>query len=130
MKIPSSLLLLVVLFIFACGKTNTVTPTDGGNTVVTIDSSEFNGRLFVTTYDYQSGNKIGGTDVYIYTNYEDIKRRLFLHYKKTNTSNAEADFGYLLQGNYYIVSNTINKYDTSLVQILSKRIIQRSVYLQ
>lgn len=130
MKSYSLILLVAAMFAVACGKSTTTTPKDGGNTVVTIDSSEFNGRLFVTTYDYQSGNKIGGTDVYIYTNYEDIKRRLFLHYKKTNTSSAEADFGYLLQGNYYIVSNTINKFDTSLVQILSKRTIQRSVYLQ
>ncbi|MCF8253847.1 MAG: hypothetical protein K9J84_04650, partial [Bacteroidia bacterium] len=107
----------------------TVTPADTGANIVSIDSSEFNGRLYVNTFDYVTGNRITNANVYLYTNYEDIQRNLYLLFQRTNTS-GEADFGYLLQGNYYIVSESNLKRDTSLVQILSKRTIVRNVYLQ
>lgn len=121
-------LILVASMSVACSKTNT-TPTDTGATIVTSDSSQFNGRLIVTTYDYFSGNTLPSADVYVYTRYEDIAKRLYLYTRKSNGA-GEADFGYLLQGNYYLVSNTLTKRDTSLVQVLSKRVTYRNVYLQ
>ncbi len=124
------LLLSFVLALFAaCTKTDTGNSNNNGNTIVTIDSSEFNGRLYVETYDYLLGTKISGADVFLYTNYEDIQRGIYLFYQKGNTA-GEADFGYLLQGNYYLVSKTILKADTSLVQVLSKRTVHRNVYLK
>ncbi len=123
-------LLFSALLWSACSKSDTPAPIYTGNNIVTIDSSEFNGHLFVYTYDYVSASKIPGTDVYLYINYDDIKRRLFLLYQKSNSSAAEADFGYLLQGNYYVISNTAFKSDTSLVQVLGKRIVKRNVYLK
>lgn len=121
-------LILVTSMSVACSKTNT-TPTDTGATIVTSDSSQFNGRLIVTTYDYFSGNTLPSADVYVYTRYEDIAKRLYLYTRKSNGA-GEADFGYLLQGNYYLVSNTLTKRDTSMVQVLSKRVTYRNVYLQ
>jgi outer membrane protein assembly factor BamE (lipoprotein component of BamABCDE complex) len=129
MKKSFAFVLLVAALFAACSK-STVTPVDNtGANIVSIDSSEFNGRLYVNTFDYVSGNRITNANVYLYTNYEDIQRNLYLLFQKTNTA-GEADFGYLLQGNYYIVSESNFKRDTSLVQILSKRTIVRNVYLQ
>lgn len=120
--------LLSAALFASCTKSNT-TPTQEGATIITSDSSQFNGRLIVNTYDYFSGNAIGAADVYVYTRYEDIAKRLYLYTRKSNGA-GEADFGYLLQGNYYLVSSTLTKRDTSMVQVLSKRIIYRNVYLQ
>ncbi len=130
MKTQLVLFVFLGLFLASCSKTDTSTPKDIGNTIVTSDSSQFNGRLFVYTYDFNNGSKITGADVFLYTNYEDIKRHIYLFYQKSNTSNAMCDFGYLMQGNYYIVSSNFNKTDTSLVQVLSKRVVNREVYLK
>ncbi len=123
------LYLFAVLSITAACTKSTTTPTDSGATIVTNDSSEFNGRLVVTTYDYYTGNTLPSANVYVYTRYEDIAKNLYLYTRKSNGA-GDADFGYLLQGNYYLVSNTTTRRDTSLVQVLSKRIIYRNVYLQ
>lgn len=129
MKLNNILFILAVCVLSACSKdeTSKVTPT---NTIITSDSSAFNGRLIVSTYDYFSGAKLYGTDVFLYTSYDDIKRNLHLLYLKSSSAAAEADFGYLLQGNYYIRSQSAFKTDTALVQILGKRTVNRNVYLK
>ena len=123
-------LILAIAFIFiSCTRSETVNPEKDAGTIILNDSSDFNGRLFVYTYDFYTNNRLAA-DVYLYTQYEDIQRDLFLYYKRTQSSNAEADFGYLLQGNYYIVSRSNNRADTSLVQVLGKREVKRNVYLK
>lgn len=122
--------MMLALMIFgACTKSNNTPSDTTGGTIVTIDSSEFNGKLLVTSYDYYTGNKISNAQVYLYTRYEDISKNLYLYYRPSN-SNGESDFGYLLQGNYYIVAADGSRRDTSLVQILSKRTVNRAIYLQ
>ena len=123
-------LILAIAFIFiSCTRSETVNPEKDAGTIILNDSSDFNGRLFVYTYDFYTNNRLAA-DVYLYTQYEDIQRDLFLYYKRTQSSNAEADFGYLLQGNYYIVSRSNSRADTSLVQVLGKREVKRNVYLK
>lgn len=125
----SLIVLFAGLFLGACNssnKNNEENPTP----IITIDSSEFNGRLYVYTYDFFSNNVLGNTDVYLYVNYNDIARNLWLNTIRTNASQGEADFGFLLQGNYYLVANNGMKRDTALVQILGKRIIKRSLFLR
>lgn len=123
-------IIVAIAFIFiSCTRSETVNPEKDAGTIILNDSSDFNGRLFVYTYDFYTNNRLAA-DVYLYTQYEDIQRDLFLYYKRTQSSNAEADFGYLLQGNYYIVSRTNNRSDTSLVQVLGKREVKRNVYLK
>jgi hypothetical protein len=129
MKKLAYLLLLLPFLFAACSQSNNVTPEKQAADIILNDSSDFNGRLFVYTYDFNTNNRLSA-DVYIFTRYEDISRNLFLYYKRTQNTNAEADFGFLLQGNYYIVASTFNKSDTSLVQVLSKREIRRNLYLQ
>lgn len=121
--------LLIVVALTACTRTETATPAKESSDIILNDSSEFNGRLFVYTYDFNTNNRLSA-DVYLYTNYEDIQRNLYLYYQRSQSNNAEADFGFLLQGNYYIVSRTFNKSDTSLVQVLSRREVKRNVYLK
>lgn len=123
-------IIVAIAFIFiSCTRSETVNPEKDAGTIILNDSSDFNGRLFVYTYDFYTNNRLAA-DVYLYTHYEDIQRDLFLYYKRTQSSNAEADFGYLLQGNYYIVSRSNNRADTSLVQVLGKREVKRNVYLK
>ncbi len=123
-------IIVAIAFIFiSCTRSETVNPEKDAGTIILNDSSDFNGRLFVYTYDFYTNNRLAA-DVYLYTQYEDIQRDLFLYYKRTQSSNAEADFGYLLQGNYYIVSRSNNRADTSLVQVLGKREVKRNVYLK
>jgi hypothetical protein len=122
-------ILLIVLFFGACNastRNNEELPTP----IITIDSSEFNGRLYVYTYDFFNNNVLGNTDVYLYVNYNDIARNLWLNNIRTNTSQGEADFGFLLQGNYYLVANNGFKRDTAMVQVLGKRIIKRNLFLR
>ncbi|MDP1728248.1 MAG: hypothetical protein Q8M15_15780 [Bacteroidota bacterium] len=121
--------IISVCVLSSCSK-NEASKVTPANTIITSDSSAFNGRLIVTTYDYFSGTKLYGTDVFLYTNYDDIKRNLYLLYLKSTSASAEADFGYLLQGNYYIRSQSAFKTDTALVQILGKRTVNRNVYLK
>lgn len=129
MKKLAYLLLVLPLLVTACTRTETATPAKEASDIILSDSSQFNGRLFVYTYDFNTNNRLSA-DVYLYTSYEDIQRNLYLYYKKSQSNNAEADFGFLLQGNYYVVSRTFNKSDTSLVQVLSKREVKRNVYLK
>lgn len=122
-------MLLALLLAGACSKTSSTNSPDETPTIISVDSSEFNGRLMVFTYDFVTGNLLTNSDVFVYINYNDIARNLWLNTKKTN-GNGIADFGYLLQGNYYLVSFNGMKSDTSLVQILGKREIRRNVYLR
>ena len=129
MKKLTYLLLVLPFLLAACTRTETPTPAKEASDIVLSDSSQFNGRLFVYTYDFQTNNRLSA-DIYLYTRYEDIARNLYLYYQRSGSNNAEADFGFLLQGNYYLVSRTFNKSDTSLVQVLSRREIKRNVYLK
>ncbi len=129
MKTNALLFLLLVLIMGSCSKSNT-SPNVTNNTIVSSDSSDFNGRLVVTTYDFMSNTRLYGTDVFLYTNYDDIKHNLYLLTLRSNTSNAEADFGYLLQGNYYVRSQNAAKSDTALVQVLGRRINNKNVLLK
>ncbi|MBU3663738.1 MAG: hypothetical protein FGM41_11165 [Bacteroidetes bacterium] len=125
----SLVILLIVLFFLACNsstRNNEVIPTP----IITIDSSEFNGRLYVYTYDFFNNNVMGNSDVYLYVNYNDIARNLWLNTIRTSAGQGEADFGFLLQGNYYLVANNGFKRDTAMVQVLGKRIIKRNLFLR
>ncbi|OYU94641.1 MAG: hypothetical protein CFE21_15295 [Bacteroidetes bacterium B1(2017)] len=128
MKKSILFLFALVALMSACTKSGT-SSSDSTSPIITVDSSQFNGRLYVYTYDDFTSAKLSNTDVFLYTNYDDIKRGIYLFYRKSNVS-AEADFGYLLQGNYYIVAKNSFKTDTSLVQVTSKRTINKNVFLR
>lgn len=98
--------------------------------IVTVDSSEFNGRLKAEVRDVNN-NLENNAIVYLYANYSDLVNNLSLNYIYTNNSGT-ADFGYLLQGNYYLMARNLSgtvARDTAVVQVTSRREITRIMRL-
>lgn len=90
--------------------------------IVTTDSSEFNGRLKVEVRNVNN-NLENNAIVYLYANYSDLVNNLSLNFVYTNNSGI-ADFGYLLQGNYYLLARSLSgtvARDTAVVQVNSRR---------
>ena len=132
MKSNSKLLvgfLLVMIVSSSCSKSSSNDPQPQ-NTIITSDSSEYNGRLKAEVRN-NSNNLEPNAIVYLYANYTDLERNLSLNYIYTNSSGI-ADFGYLLQGNYYLMAqSTTNSLlrDTTVVQVNSKRETTRAMRL-
>ena len=121
--------LLVMIVSASCSKSSSSDPTPQ-NTIITSDSSEYNGRLKAEVRN-NSNNLEPNAIVYLYANYSDLERNLSLNYIYTNSSGI-ADFGYLLQGNYYLMAqSTTNSLlrDTTVVQVNSKRETTRTMRL-
>lgn len=121
--------LLVMIVSASCSKSSSSDPTPQ-NTIITSDSSEYNGRLKAEVRN-NSNNLEANAVVYLYANYSDLERNLSLNFIYTNSSGI-ADFGYLLQGNYYLMAqSTTNSFlrDTTVVQVNSKRETTRSMRL-
>lgn len=121
--------LLVMVASSSCSKSSSNDPQPQ-NTIITSDSSEYNGRLKAEVRN-NSNNLEPNAIVYLYANYTDLERNLSLNYIYTNSSGI-ADFGYLLQGNYYLMAqSTTNSLlrDTTVVQVNSKRETTRAMRL-
>ncbi len=120
---------LLVMSLFACGKLDSNQPTQI-NQVITNDSSSFNGKLLVTVYDQNGTNVQPGATVSLYVSYDDLTRNFPLNKLTTETNTGIANFGYLLNGNYYLCAKKGFLSDTSMVQVLGQRSIQKSMYLK
>jgi len=120
---------LLVLTLFACGKSdsNQTTPI---NQVIANDSSGFNGRLIVTVYNQNGSNVQSGALVNLYVSYDDLVRNFPLNKLTTENNTGVANFGYLLNGNYYLCAQKGFLSDTSMVQVLGQRTIQKIMYLK
>lgn len=115
----------LALIMNSCGKDDDTIPAS--QTIVTSDTSEYNGTLDVRVYYYSAGNVYScgsGVDVYLYVSYQDIQNNLYI-YKLTTNSSGSADFGYILFGNYYVrAAGTISSvtYEgINVVQVRSRR---------
>jgi hypothetical protein len=121
-KSKSSLLFIILTLtvIFSCSKnTNN---SDNAQPIITADSSEFNGRLKAEIRGLNN-NYENNAIVYLYATYPDFLNGLPLNYVFSNTLGI-ADFGYVLQGNYYLFARSSGNSlltDTVAVQVLSKR---------
>lgn len=119
-----------VLIFSSCKKDESLQPVQP---VVTNDTSSTSGRLLAKLYDVNAAF-VANADVSIYANYEDVKRGFPL-LKVQSRSNGEADFGYILIGNYYMVaykdlgSGTFIT-DTTAAQVLSQKTVVRTMILQ
>lgn len=122
--------LILMIVGTACSK------SDGDDTtpqqqIVTVDSSEFNGRLKAEVRNVNN-NLENNAIVYLYANYSDLVNNLSLNFIYTNNSGI-ADFGYLLQGNYYLMARNLSgtvARDTAVVQVTSRREITRIMRLK
>ena len=123
----TSILFLILITIACSKKDETTTPTQ---TIVTIDSSNVAGRLNVEVFDI-NGNDITNVTASLFLTYEDMKRNIPLYTIKSTTSNS-IDFGYVLQGNYYLTgANALGTLrDTTVAQVLPKRTLRRKLILR
>jgi general stress protein CsbA len=119
-------LVLILFVLAACSKKE----GDTNQTIINSDSSEVTGRLYVDAYD-MNGNKLSNVTASLYLTYDDVKRNISL-YTFTSNASGRIDFGYILQGNYYVtgVNNTASLHDTTVAQVLPKRIITRKLFLR
>ena len=121
--------LMLVIIGSACSKSSN-DDTTPQQQIVTIDSSEFNGRLKAEVRDVNNNVETNAI-VYLFANYSDLVNNLSLNYIYTNNSGV-VDFGYLLQGNYYVMARNLSgsvARDTAAVQVTSRREITRIMRL-
>lgn len=113
---------------YACSKTEN-TSSQPSQTIITSDSSQYSGRLKVTVLDGTNGNRtIDGASVFLYPTYEDLKRNYYLN--TVISINGTGDFGYILQGNYYLRAQSGTKSDTNVVQVLGQKVITRTMIVR
>jgi hypothetical protein len=125
-KLIFSLMLLVII-VSSCTKSETT--ANPNQTIITNDSSQFSGRLKVIVLDGTNGNNvINGAQVFLYPTYEDLKRNFYLN--SITSFGGEADFGYILQGNYYLRAQSGTKSDTNVVQVLGQKTITRTMIVR
>ncbi len=126
MRTKNSILVLLGLMVASVVSTS-CSKSESDNTtpqqqIVTTDSSEFNGRLKAEVRNVNN-NLENNAVVYLYANYSDLVNNLSLNFVYTNNSGI-ADFGYLLQGNYYLLARSLSgtvARDTAVVQVNSRR---------
>jgi hypothetical protein len=118
---------IVIVTIFACNKADTVaTPNQ---TIITSDSSQYTGRLKVVVLDGTNNNvEINGAQVFLYPSYDDLKRNFYLN--TVSSYSGTADFGYVLQGNYYLRAQFGAKSDTNVVQVMGQKTITRTMIVR
>lgn len=124
----NALLLWVILGIISCSKNEDNTlPTQ---TIITSDSSNTTGRLYVEFYDV-NGNQMNNGIANLYLSYSDLKNNLPL-YTLTSNNNGRVDFGFVLNGNYYLTGTNLtgNLRDTGVAQVLPQRTITRKLILR
>lgn len=126
-----SLILLLAFAVSSCRKddidNNNPAPTQ---TIITSDSSNTTGRLYVDVLDI-NGNEINQAEVSLYISYDDLKRSIPLYTFNSN-NNGRVDFGFVLQGNYYLTGRNANGLlrDTTVAQVLPQRSIFRKLILR
>jgi len=109
--------------------TKTETNPNPSQTIITSDSSQYSGRLKVMVLDGTNNNAIiNDAQVFLYPTYDDLKRNFYIN---TVTSiSGTADFGYILQGNYYLRAQSGIKSDTNVVQVLGQKTITRTMIVR
>ncbi|MCU0442786.1 MAG: hypothetical protein MUE96_10345 [Bacteroidia bacterium] len=122
--------LITALVASSCRKSDdddNPTPTQ---TIITSDSSNATGRLYVDVFDV-NGNEINQATVSLYISYTDLQKSLPL-YTFTSNNNGRVDFGFVLQGNYYLTGSNANGTlrDTTVAQVLPQRSIFRKLILR
>ncbi|MFN4972150.1 MAG: hypothetical protein ACK4Y6_06620 [Bacteroidota bacterium] len=124
----------VFLLVVSCQK---AADTPNQNTtvqnIVSSDSSDVSGRLLVEVRNSTNTSGISNATVSLFLTYDDMLRNFAL-YRIASSSSGQVDFGYVLQGNYYLSGTAlvsgITRTDTSVVQIIPKRTTTRFLYLK
>lgn len=102
---------------------------NNNQTIIEKDSSGTLGKLLVRVFDFNSGNTINNADVFLYARYEDINKNLYLNTVKSSGA-GQADFGFILAGNYYLRATNGSKADTAIAQVIAKNTITKNIFLK
>jgi hypothetical protein len=118
---------IVLIGLMACTKSES--NPNPSQTIITSDSSQYSGRLKVTVLDGTNNNVvINGAQVFLYPTYDDLKRNFYIN--TVSSIGGTADFGYILQGNYYLRAQSGTKSDTNVVQVLGQKTITRTMIVR
>lgn len=131
MKRHSLLLPVLILLVFAAACSSNKNDDSKPQTIITSDSSDATGRLYVVT-NYQSGGTVNGAAVKLFLSYDDLLHNIPL-YTKLSDNNGNVDFGYVLKGNYYVTGayGSVGVYrDTTVAQVLPQKSLTRYLYLK
>lgn len=124
---------MMFITITSCEKSDDVDENKTQQVVITNDSSDVAGRLYVEVRNFNNTSSIGNADVRLYLTYDDVVNNIPMYDLKSG-SNGRVDFGYILQGNYYVVgehqSGGITIGDTTVAQILPRRTITRYLFME
>lgn len=124
----ASLALFIILsgiVLNSCGDGNN--DNNDPQPIITDDSSAFNGRLKAEIRN-SNNNLENNAIVYLYATYPDFINNIPLNFSFSNNSGI-VDFGFLLQGNYYLFARSGTNTDTAAVQVLSRRETFRTMRL-
>lgn len=118
---------IVIIGFMACTKSES--NPNPSQTIITSDSSQYSGRLKVTVLDGTNNNVIiNGAQVFLYPTYDDLKRNFYIN--TVSSIGGTADFGYILQGNYYLRAQSGIKSDTNVVQVMGQKTITRTMIVR
>jgi hypothetical protein len=126
-----SLLSLLTFGVISCNSSSSKDNDPQPQTIVTSDSSDATGRLYVITYNSAGTSKYSGAVVKLFLTYDDLKHNLPL-YTINSDNSGNADFGYVLKGNYYVTGSYSGNFyhDTTVAQVLPQKSITRYLYLR
>lgn len=118
---------IVIIGFMACTKSES--NPNPSQTIITSDSSQYSGRLKVTVLDGTNNNVvINDAQVFLYPTYDDLKRNFYIN--TVSSIGGTADFGYILQGNYYLRAQSGIKSDTNVVQVMGQKTITRTMIVR
>lgn len=118
---------IVIIGFMACTKTDS--NSNPSQTIITSDSSQYSGRLKVVVLDGTNNNSvINDAQVFLYPTYDDLKRNFYIN--TVSSISGTADFGYILQGNYYLRAQSALKSDTNVVQVMGQKTITRTMIVR
>ncbi len=131
MKQYSLIGFIVAFATIACNTSSTKSNDATPQTIVTSDSSDATGRLYVITYNASGTSIYSGAVVKLFLSYEDVQRNLPL-YSIVSDASGKADFGYILKGNYYVLGTYNGGFyrDTTVAQIIPQKSVTRYLYLK
>lgn len=125
----NKIIFAVIVFLIFIGCSKTETNPNPSQTIITSDSSQYSGRLKVIVLDGTNNNTIiNNAQVFLYPTYDDLKRNFYIN--TVSSISGTADFGFILQGNYYLRAQSGIKSDTNVVQVMGQKTITRTMIVR
>jgi hypothetical protein len=125
--------MILATVLYACTDTTRDRDNDRQQTIVNADSSGETGRLVIEVRRQNNNALVANARVNLFLSYDDLLRNISLYSLQTNNS-GRADFGFVLNGNYYLTASAtidgVPLRDTTVAQIIPIREVTRILYLR